>query len=133
MRFLRSQLAPPDPESTIVEPAPARPLREELLLGQLDLLVALNGALLARAERAEALLAAAAEQHRDLHPLLDRLGVLAGDVLPEVVAQAGELQAENGELARRASRADRDAALLAEALLAPALAAFESGETDNDE
>jgi hypothetical protein len=95
-------------------------------------LAVLNAALLARAERAEAAVAEAAEQHRDLLPLAKRLGVLAGERLPEVVAQAGELQAENGELARRASRADRDAALLAEALLAPALAAFERGETDNN-
>jgi hypothetical protein len=126
MRFLRSnQLAPPDPESTIVD-SPPRPLREELLFDQLDLLVALNGALLARAERAEALLAAAAEQNRDLHPLLGRLGVLAGERLPEIAAQTGALRDANIDL-------HRDVGLLTNALIGADIAEFESGNDQNNE
>jgi hypothetical protein len=131
MRFLRShQLAPPapprtpDPDSTMVESAPPRPLREQLLLGQIDLLVQDRAALMARVERAEALLAAAAEQNRDLHPLLDRLGVLAGDVLPGVVA-------ENSVLATRLAQGDRDLGLLTTALIGDLEPrAFESDNND---
>jgi hypothetical protein len=127
MRFLRSnQLAPPAP------PAPPRTPDVELLFSQIGLLAALNGALLARAERAEALLADAAEQHADLRPLLAKLGMLAGEALPEVVTQAAELLNANSDLRVRAAHADRDVGLLTEALIGADLAAFENGETGND-
>jgi hypothetical protein len=118
-RFLRrSQLAPPPP-SRPSEPAD----REPLLLGQVSLLVALNGELEQRCLRAEEALAGAAEEHADLRPLLAKLGMLAGDVLPGVVARSGELQAENSDL-------QRDVGLLTSALIGSDLAAMERGETD---
>jgi hypothetical protein len=128
MLFKRSQLAPAPPRPPS-EHAP----REKLLLGQIDVLAGLNAALMARAERAEEALAAAAEQHADLLPLLDRLGVLAGESLPEVVSQAAELLDANSDLRVRAAHADRDVGLLTEALIGADLAAFERGEADDDE
>jgi hypothetical protein len=123
MRFKRSDTVPP---------APSRTPDVELLLGQIGLFVHLNAELEARAERAEALLAGAAEEHADLLPLLRQLGRVAGEV-PGVVAQAGELQAENTALARRAAEGDRDLGLLTTALIGDLEPrAFET-ETDNPE
>ena len=134
MRFKRSQLAPPDPESPIGEPAPLRPPDVvEMLVGQLDLLATLNGSLLARAERAEALLADAVAEHADLRPLLAKLGMLAGEALPEVASQAAELLDANSVLATRLAQGDRDLGLLAAALIGDDIAEFESGNDQTNE
>jgi hypothetical protein len=120
MRFLRSNQTAPPPPSPPSEHAD----REQLLLGQVSLLAAVVGALEQRCVRAEEALAAVAEQNRDLHPLLDRLGVLAGDVLPGVVA-------ENSVLATRLAQGDRDLGLLTTALIGDLEPrAFESDNND---
>jgi hypothetical protein len=130
MRFLRSnQLAPPAP------PQPSEHAREKLLLGLINELAVLNGALLARAEQAEALLADAVAEHADLFPLLVKLGQLAGEALPEVASQAAELLDANSVLATRLAQGDRDLGLLTTALIGDLEPrAFETGndQTNNE-
>ena len=68
------------------------------------------GRLEARAEQAEAALSA-------LVPVAEKLGGLAGDVLPDAVAAAVKYGRENALLNRRVGQAERDASLLTTALV----------------
>lgn len=71
-----------------------------------------------RAETAEALVALAAAQMRELEPLLDRLGRLAGTELPKAAEELMQRRDENVVLQRRAERAERDFLLVGRALIA---------------
>ncbi len=87
--------------------------------------------LLARVERAEALLAAAAVEEAnyvDAGPVVKELGRIAGCEFPKLVG-------EHIELRRRADRSEREAELLAGAVYGPAFHALDRGlptDTDTD-